>query len=66
MAQIYSDCEEYAATGGPLPGRLPIAAITGKLIMGQYEAIVQWNRLGGRRHRRLDRRHPGDRRYRAR
>jgi len=28
--------------GGPFPDRLPIVAITGKLLMGQYEALVRW------------------------
>jgi hypothetical protein len=31
-----------ATTGGPFPDRLPIVAITGKLLMGQYQAVVQW------------------------
>ena len=32
----------FATTGGPFPDRLPIVAITGKLLMGQYQAVVRW------------------------
>jgi hypothetical protein len=35
---------QYKTTGGPFPDRLPIAAITGKLLMGQYEAVLRWAR----------------------
>jgi PadR family transcriptional regulator AphA len=42
VAEILARSTEYAATGGPFPDRLPIAAITGKLLMGQYEAVVRW------------------------
>ena len=41
LAEILSRSTEYAATGGPFPDRLPIVAITGKLLMGQYEASVK-------------------------
>jgi DNA-binding PadR family transcriptional regulator len=44
LAEILSRSTEYAATGGPFPDRLPIVAITGKLLMGQYEAVVRWAR----------------------
>ena len=42
LAEILDRSTEYATTGGPFPGRLPIVAITGKLLMGQYEAVVRW------------------------
>src|SRR5215475_8310543 len=42
LAEIHDRSTEYATTGGPFPDRLPIAAITGKLLMGQYEAVVRW------------------------
>jgi PadR family transcriptional regulator AphA len=42
LAEILDRSSEYATTGGPFPGRLPIVAITGKLLMGQYEAVVRW------------------------
>jgi PadR family transcriptional regulator, regulatory protein AphA len=35
---------EYASTGGPFPDRLPIIAVTGKLLMSQYAALVRWAR----------------------
>src|SRR5262249_61578169 len=44
VAEIFDRSAEYATTGGPFPDRLPIAAITGKLLMGQYEAVVHWAR----------------------
>src|SRR5262245_22101332 len=44
LAEVVDRSTQYATTGGPFPGRLPIAAITGKLLMSQYEAIVQWAR----------------------
>jgi DNA-binding PadR family transcriptional regulator len=44
LAEILARSTEYAATGGPFPDRLPIVAITGKLLMGQYEAVVRWAR----------------------
>jgi PadR family transcriptional regulator AphA len=44
VAEILSRSGEYANTGGPFPDRLPIVAITGKLLMGQYEAVVRWAR----------------------
>ncbi|MFS0900759.1 PadR family transcriptional regulator [Mycolicibacterium litorale] len=44
LTEIHSRSTEYATTGGPFPGRLPVIAITGKLLMAQYEAIVQWAR----------------------
>lgn len=42
LAEILDRTAQFASTGGPFPDRLPIAAITGKLLMGQYEAVVQW------------------------
>jgi PadR family transcriptional regulator AphA len=42
LAEILSRSTEYAATGGPFPDRLPIVAITGKLLMDQYESVVRW------------------------
>ena len=42
LAEILDRSTEYATTGGPFPGRLPIVAITGKLLMGQHEAVVRW------------------------
>jgi DNA-binding PadR family transcriptional regulator len=44
LAEILDRSTQYATTGGPFPNRLPIAAITGKLLMGQYEAVVRWAR----------------------
>ena len=44
LAEIRDRTTEYATTGGPFPERLPIAAITGELLMGQYEAVVRWAR----------------------
>jgi PadR family transcriptional regulator, regulatory protein AphA len=44
VAEILARSTEYAATGGPFPDRQPIGAITGKLLMGQYEAVVRWAR----------------------
>ena len=42
LTEILDRSTEYASTGGPFPDRLPIVAITGKLLMGQYEAVVRW------------------------
>src|ERR1700755_3459821 len=42
LAEILDRSAEYATTGGPFPGRLPIVAITGQLLMGQYEAVIRW------------------------
>ena len=42
LAEIHARSKDYATTGGPFPDRLPIAAITGQLLMGQYEALVRW------------------------
>src|SRR5262249_7144916 len=42
LAEILDRSTQYATNGGPFPDRLPIAAITGKLLMGQYEAILRW------------------------
>ena len=42
LAEILDRSTQYATTGGPFPDRLPIVAITGKLLMGQYEAVVRW------------------------
>jgi PadR family transcriptional regulator AphA len=44
LAEILDRSTQYATTGGPFPDRLPIVAITGKLFMGQYEAVVRWAR----------------------
>ena len=44
VAEILSRSEDYANTGVPFPDRLTIVAITGKLLMGQYEAAVRWAR----------------------
>jgi PadR family transcriptional regulator, regulatory protein AphA len=44
VAEVLERSKEYAATGGPFPDRLPIAAITGELLMSQYEAVVRWAR----------------------
>jgi hypothetical protein len=44
LTEILDRSTQYAATGGPFPDRLPIVAITGKLLMGQYEAVVRWAR----------------------
>src|SRR6201991_3716143 len=44
LAEILDRSTQYATTGGPFPDRLPIVAITGKLLMGQYEAIIRWAR----------------------
>ena len=44
LAEILDRSTQYATTGGPFPDRLPIVAITGKLLMGQYEAVLRWAR----------------------
>ena len=44
LAEILDRSTQYATTGGPFPDRLPIVAITGKLLMSQYEAVVRWAR----------------------
>jgi PadR family transcriptional regulator, regulatory protein AphA len=44
VAEILARGKEYTDTGGPFPDRLPIIAITGKLLLGQYEAVVRWAR----------------------
>jgi PadR family transcriptional regulator AphA len=44
LAEILNRSTQYATTGGPFPDRLPIVAITGKLLMGQYEAVIRWAR----------------------
>src|SRR4029077_4483650 len=44
LAEVLDRSTQYATTGGPFPDRLPIAAITGKLLMSQYEAVVEWAR----------------------
>ncbi len=44
LAEIIDRSTQYATTGGPFPDRLPIVAITGKLLMGQYEAVLRWAR----------------------
>jgi PadR family transcriptional regulator AphA len=42
VAEIAARSEDYATTGGPFPDRLPIVAITGKLLLAQYEAVIRW------------------------
>jgi PadR family transcriptional regulator, regulatory protein AphA len=42
LTEILDRSTQYSSTGGPFPGRLPIVAITGKLLMAQYEAVVRW------------------------
>ena len=44
VAEIVARGKEYTDTGGPFPDRLPIIAITGKLLLSQYEAVVRWAR----------------------
>ena len=44
VAELLSRSTQYATTGGPFPDRLPIVAITGELLMGQYQAVVRWAR----------------------
>jgi DNA-binding PadR family transcriptional regulator len=44
LAEILDRSTQYATAGGPFPDRLPIVAITGKLLMGQYEAVLRWAR----------------------
>ena len=44
LDELLARAAEYATTGGPFPDRLPIIAVTGKLLMGQYEALVRWAR----------------------
>jgi PadR family transcriptional regulator AphA len=44
LAEILARGEEYTDTGGPFPDRLPIIAITGKLLLSQYEGVVRWAR----------------------
>ena len=44
LAELLDRSTQYATNGGPFPDRLPIVAITGKLLMGQYEAVVRWAR----------------------
>jgi PadR family transcriptional regulator, regulatory protein AphA len=44
LDELLARTAEYATTGGPFPDRLPIIAVTGKLLMGQYEALVRWAR----------------------
>ena len=44
VAELRSRSTQYATTGGPFPDRLPIVAITGELLMGQYQAVVRWAR----------------------
>jgi PadR family transcriptional regulator, regulatory protein AphA len=44
VAEIMARSEEFATTGGPFPNRLPVASLVGKLLMGQYEAVVRWSR----------------------
>jgi PadR family transcriptional regulator, regulatory protein AphA len=42
LAEIMDRSKQYATTGGPFPDRLPVIAITTKLLMGQYESVVRW------------------------
>jgi PadR family transcriptional regulator AphA len=42
LTELRDRSTQYASTGGPFPGRLPVVAITGKLLIGQYEAVVRW------------------------
>jgi PadR family transcriptional regulator, regulatory protein AphA len=44
LAEILSRTKEFETTGGPFPARLPVAAIAGKLLMGQYQAVIRWAR----------------------
>ncbi|MCV7412645.1 hypothetical protein AWC05_18660 [Mycobacterium florentinum] len=44
LAEIMNRLAEYDTTGGPFPDRLPVAAITGKLLMGQHQAVIRWAR----------------------
>jgi DNA-binding PadR family transcriptional regulator len=44
LTEILDRSTQYATTGGPFPDRLPIVAITGKLLMSQYEAVIRWAR----------------------
>ncbi|ODR07041.1 hypothetical protein AWC25_15590 [Mycobacterium sherrisii] len=44
LTEIMDRLTEYATSGGPFPDRLPITAITGKLLMAQYQAILRWAR----------------------
>lgn len=44
LAEIMDRSTEYDTTGGPFPDRLPVAAIAGKLLMGQHEAVIHWAR----------------------
>jgi DNA-binding PadR family transcriptional regulator len=44
LAELLDRSTQYATSGGPFPDRLPIAAITGALLMSQYEAVVRWAR----------------------
>ena len=42
LVEILDRSTQYATTDGPFPDRLPIVAITGKLLIGQYEAVIRW------------------------
>ncbi|WAJ43240.1 PadR family transcriptional regulator [Mycobacterium sp. Aquia_216] len=42
LAQIMDRSTEFETTGGPFPDRLPVASLAGKLLMGQYEALIRW------------------------
>jgi PadR family transcriptional regulator, regulatory protein AphA len=44
LDELLARMAEYATTGGPFPDRLPIIAVTGKLLVSQYEALVRWAR----------------------
>jgi PadR family transcriptional regulator, regulatory protein AphA len=44
LDELLARIAEYATTGGPFPDRLPIIAVTGKLLVSQYEALVRWAR----------------------
>jgi DNA-binding PadR family transcriptional regulator len=44
LAELLDRSTQYETTGGPFPDRLPIIAITGKLLVSQHEAVVRWAR----------------------
>lgn len=40
--EVLARMADYAATGGPFPDRLPVIALTGKLLMEQVELLARW------------------------
>ncbi len=40
--QVIARMTDYAGSGGPFPDRLPVIALTGKLLMEQAEVLVRW------------------------